>query len=233
MGPGQQSTFTNVALICLAIGAVTSVVFHACIKVVDNVQPLTNSIGNFNELNEQNRHQGEFSDNMKMKNWFKQPQFYQVEKPVSMAADKNIDSKMAIRLKERSLQVAVIYMSSQLYINIYQSFYPFFLEDTLHMSATAVASIPLAMFIAGFAVSRYDHTQFWPKKYRLTAHTFHHTTRLTELLTPYANQKAIIGAAFLVGLSTCVWINFGNQETLKEVGKNYLTPKNILQHQVN
>ena len=158
IGPGQQSTFTNVALICLAIGAVTSVVFHACIKVFDNVQPLTNSIGNFNELNEQNRHQGEFSDNMKMKNWFKQPQFYQVEKPVSMAADKNIDCKMAIRLKERSLQVAVIYMSSQLYINIYQSFYPFFLEDTLHMSATAVASIPLAMFIAGFAVSRYDHT---------------------------------------------------------------------------
>ena len=65
---------------------------------------------------------------------------------------------MAIRLKERNLQVAVIYMSSQLYINIYQSFYPFFLEDTLHMNATAVASIPLAMFIAGFAVSRYDHT---------------------------------------------------------------------------
>ena len=65
---------------------------------------------------------------------------------------------VSIRLKERNLQVAVIYMSSQLYINIYQSFYPFFLEDTLHMSATAVASIPLAMFIAGFAVSRYDHT---------------------------------------------------------------------------
>ena len=93
IGPGQQSTFTNVALICLAIGAVTSVVFHACIKVVDNVQPLTNLVGNFNELNDQNRPQGEFSDNMKMKNWFKQPQFYQVEKPVSMAADKNINVK--------------------------------------------------------------------------------------------------------------------------------------------
>ena len=53
-----------------------------------------------------------------------------------------------------NLQVAVIYMSSQLYINIYQSFYPFFLEDTLQMSATAVASIPLAMFVAGFVVSR-------------------------------------------------------------------------------
>ena len=93
IGPGQQSTFTNVALICLAIGAVTSVVFHACIKVVDNVQPLTNYVGNFNELNDQNRHQGDLSDNMKMKNWFKQLQFYQVEKPASMADDKNVDEK--------------------------------------------------------------------------------------------------------------------------------------------
>ena len=78
IGPAKQSTFTNVALICLAIGAVTSVMFHICIKVADNVQPLTNDVGSFNEQNDHNGHQGESSDDMKMKNWFKELQFYQV-----------------------------------------------------------------------------------------------------------------------------------------------------------
>ena len=105
---------------------------------------------------------------MKIIDWIKEPQFY---------------------------QIAVLYMSAQLYININQSFYPFFLEDTLHMSPKAVALIPLLMFLAGFVVSR-----------------------LSGLLDAVADHRVIFGTACLVGLASCVWINFGSVQTLKEVG---------------
>ena len=104
---------------------------------------------------------------MRFKGWLKQPQFY---------------------------QVAGLYMSAQLYINISQSFYPFFLEETLHMTSKAVAIIPLLMFLAGLAVSR-----------------------LSGLLDSVADHRVAFGTACFVGLATCVWINFGSVQTLNEV----------------
>ena len=44
-------------------------------------------------------------------------------------------------------QIAVIYMSSRFFNNISQSYLPLFLQMTLKLHASYIATVPLAMFL--------------------------------------------------------------------------------------
>ncbi|GIY20405.1 major facilitator superfamily domain-containing protein 12 [Caerostris darwini] len=60
------------------------------------------------------------------KDWFAQPQFY---------------------------MVALLYMSTRLYVNLSQVYMPMYIEDTLELHKSKIAVIPLVIFISGFLAS--------------------------------------------------------------------------------
>ncbi|KRT78525.1 membrane transporter [Oryctes borbonicus] len=50
-------------------------------------------------------------------------------------------------------QVAVVYMSTRLFVNLSQVFIPLYLHETLNMAASALALVPLVMFIGSFVTA--------------------------------------------------------------------------------
>jgi hypothetical protein len=76
----------------------------------------------------------------------------------ALTSTPNIESSQAMSIfswfKEYQLyQIAVIYMSSRFFNNISQSYLPLFLQMTLKLHATYIATVPLTMFISAFATS--------------------------------------------------------------------------------
>ncbi|KAF5295273.1 hypothetical protein FQA39_LY13138 [Lamprigera yunnana] len=53
----------------------------------------------------------------------------------------------------RYYQAAVVYMSTMLYINLTQVFVPLYLHETLDMSASSLAKIPLVIYLGSLATS--------------------------------------------------------------------------------
>lgn len=80
-------------------------------------------------------------------------------------------------------QVAVVYMSTRLFVNLSQVFIPLYLHETLNMVASALALIPLIMFVGSF----------------LTSLTIEKLNRIFGRRMSY-----IIGT--LMGVSACIWI---------------------------
>lgn len=52
-----------------------------------------------------------------------------------------------------TFQVAVLYMSTRLFVNLSQVYLPLWLQDNLQLGATSVATTPLALFVSGFLTS--------------------------------------------------------------------------------
>lgn len=82
-------------------------------------------------------------------------------------------------------QVSVVYMSTRLFVNLSQVFIPLYLHETLNMTASALASVPLVMFIGSFV-----------------------TSLVTEKVNRNFGRKLayIFGSA--LGICGCVWIRF-------------------------
>ncbi|KAF2359689.1 Major facilitator superfamily domain [Trinorchestia longiramus] len=69
---------------------------------------------------------GQQGSHMKKMDWFKQYPFY---------------------------LVALLYMATRLYVNLYQVYIPLFVQDTICLAKTAVATVPFTMYLAGFVCS--------------------------------------------------------------------------------
>jgi len=109
----------------------------------------------------------------------------------ALTSTPNIESSQAMSIfcwfKEYQLyQIAVIYMSSRFFNNISQSYLPLFLQLTLKLHATYIATVPLAMFVSAFATS---FTMEWVNN------------KFGRKIT------AIIGAIF--GIFGCLWMRYG------------------------
>ena len=90
--------------------------------------------------------------------------------------------------KETQLyQIALIYMSTRLFVNLSQAYIPLYLQVTLQLHATHVATVPLTIFLSGF------FTSLSMKKIN---------KRLGRKIT------FIIGS--LVGFTACLWIRLGS-----------------------
>jgi hypothetical protein len=50
-------------------------------------------------------------------------------------------------------QVALVYMSTRLFVNLSQIYIPLYLHESLGMGAESLAVIPLVMFLSSFAMS--------------------------------------------------------------------------------
>lgn len=84
-------------------------------------------------------------------------------------------------------QVAVIYMASRLFVNLTQVFIPLYLHETLDMAASALALVPLVMFIGSFI-----------------------TSLLIEPINRWFGRKFTFLLGVMFGICACIWIRYGS-----------------------
>ncbi|KAK8747739.1 hypothetical protein OTU49_016567 [Cherax quadricarinatus] len=87
-----------------------------------------------------------------------EPTFVSHKTKTKLALEKNQTSNKAMKkidwFKELPFyQVALLYMATRLYVNLYQVYIPLYVQDTLLLSETFVATVPFAMYLAGFVGS--------------------------------------------------------------------------------
>jgi Na+/melibiose symporter-like transporter len=51
------------------------------------------------------------------------------------------------------LKVAVVYLCTRLFVNLTQAYVPLYLQVTLRLPSSYIATVPLFMFLVGFATS--------------------------------------------------------------------------------
>ncbi|GFY15668.1 major facilitator superfamily domain-containing protein 12 [Trichonephila clavipes] len=100
---------------------------------------------------------------LRWKDWFTQPQFY---------------------------MVALLYMSTRLYVNLSQVYMPMYIEDTLELHKNKIAIIPLVIFISGFLSSF-----------------------LVKFLRRYLGIKATYFLGCMLAIGSCIWIYLGEGES--------------------
>lgn len=93
-------------------------------------------------------------------------------------------------------QIAVVYLSTRLFVNLSQVYITLYLQITLQMPATSVATVPLVMFISGFA-----------------------TSLLMKPINKRIGRKATFGAGCLIGMAACTWVKFGLEDASS---RNYI-----------
>ncbi|KAK5888405.1 hypothetical protein CesoFtcFv8_014504 [Champsocephalus esox] len=136
LGPVDIPVFRNLALIVLGIGALFSLFFHLGIKEKSSgaAGKAEGEEGRKRVEEEEEEEEGERrpllparpSFLLQWKCWLQQPSFY---------------------------QVALLYMSTRLIVNLSQTYISMYLINTLALPKKFIATIPLVMFLSGFLSS--------------------------------------------------------------------------------
>jgi len=117
--------FRNIMLFVIGTGSVTSLIFHLSVK--EEVCDRRGGEGGVEgQVDGRGSIQTDLVVPMTIKAWFLEPQFY---------------------------QVAGVYMSTRLFVNLSQAYMPLYLIESLKLHSTYIAIIPLVMFVAGFVMS--------------------------------------------------------------------------------
>lgn len=117
----DSAVFKNLALAMTGTGAFFSLIFHVFVKEPSHQE--------FHSTSQCSIQAGDHIDtrpHLRWKDWFKQPQFY---------------------------QIAVLYMASRLYVNLSQVYMPLYIQDSLGLSKDKIAIIPLVIYVSGFLAS--------------------------------------------------------------------------------
>ena len=109
--------------------------------------------------------QRDFVQPMLILDWFREPQFY---------------------------QVAGVYMSTRLFVNLSQAYLPLYLQESLQLQSTYVAIVPLVMYTSSFVVSR-----------------------MMKFLNNKAGRKMSFVFGSLIGLAACIWVFYGGDDQVK------------------
>ncbi|XP_045121606.1 major facilitator superfamily domain-containing protein 12-like [Portunus trituberculatus] len=165
IGPEDAASFRNIALICCGIGVVFSLIFHIGVKEPPFIPHKKRC-----ELPPSS--DGEKRDpspaKMRKIDWFKELPFY---------------------------QIAVLYMATRLYVNLYQAYIPLYVQDTLRLDQTFLALVPFAMYLAGFTGSL-----------------------LMKEINKKIGRKRTFALGCCVGIAGCVWLWFGEGSYYEEWG---------------
>ncbi|XP_054881333.1 major facilitator superfamily domain-containing protein 12-like isoform X2 [Poeciliopsis prolifica] len=130
LGPADTNIFRNLSLIVLGIGALFAAFFHL------GTTECPNHKGSREEEEAEEEAEGErrpllpsssvSSSHLQWKCWLRQPSFY---------------------------QVALLYMSTRLIVNLSQTYISMYLINTLGLPKKYIATIPLVMYLSGFLSS--------------------------------------------------------------------------------
>ncbi|XP_066156256.1 uncharacterized protein [Euwallacea fornicatus] len=121
--------------------------------------------------------------------------YLMVEEPSTTTNGNEQDSSPALSFKKLFCNpnlyfVGTVYMSSRLFINLTQVFISLYLSESLNMVASALALVPLAIYIASFVAS-------FP----------------VGSITKKVGRKATFTIGAAVGIAGCIWIHWGEGET--------------------
>lgn len=155
VGPHDEDKFRTIMLAVLGIGACASVGFHLTVSEIDS-----QVTSGYEEINGDTTSAETKPRPMAMKDWFKEPQFY---------------------------QVAGVYMSTRLFVNLSQAYIPLYLQESLELESTYVAIIPLVMYSSSFVAS------FGIK-----------------FLNRKAGRKVSYLLGSVVGMAAAVWVYWGD-----------------------
>ncbi|TNM98321.1 hypothetical protein fugu_014567 [Takifugu bimaculatus] len=161
LGPADAPVFKNLALIVLGVGAVFSVFFH--VGTAESRQ--TKEVRHKREEEEKQQEEDEEQSAsrpllpksrtllllLQWKCWLRQPSFYQVRRERA-----TFNSKRCCGLTWSTvarLQVALLYMTTRLIVNLSQTYMSMYLINTLGLHKKFIATIPLVMYLSGFLCS--------------------------------------------------------------------------------
>lgn len=155
IGPEDAKDFRNIALICCAVGAVFSLIFHLGVREPPFIPHKRQC-----ELAASGEKKGPPpAKKMKKRDWFKELPFY---------------------------QIAILYMATRLYVNLYQAYIPLYVQETLQLDQTFLATVPFAMYLAGFTGSL-----------------------VMKEINKKIGRKGTFALGCCFGIAGCTWIWFG------------------------
>ncbi|CAL4091613.1 unnamed protein product [Meganyctiphanes norvegica] len=153
VGPEDASKFGAVALACTGIG----VFMHIIFQIVVREEPYETTKDSQQKIDSsQCDPEKSPKKTMKKLDWFKELPLY---------------------------QVAVLYMCTRLFVNLYQSYIVLYVQSYLHLPKVTVATIPFVMYIAGFIGST-----------------------IMKYINNKAGRKVTFSLGCLVGLIACIWL---------------------------
>lgn len=152
IGPQDAHKFQKIVLIGMAVGCLTSFIFHLIVKEIKSTDE---------------------TDCLKKRDLIP---------PFDLFKDVNL------------YKVALIYMPTRLFVNLTQTYIPLYLHETLKMPGTALAIIPLTMYLSSFKSSI----------------TINYLNKIMGRKMTY-----FIGA--MLGLSACSWIYYGHGDTFRHL----------------
>ncbi|KAK7075196.1 Major facilitator superfamily domain-containing protein 12 [Halocaridina rubra] len=166
VGPEDATKFRNVALVCIGVGGLFSAIFHFGVKEPPFIKP--RSTGEVATSDPKSPKQPQQYRKMRKVDWFKELPFY---------------------------QIAVLYMATRLYVNLYQVYIPLYVQITLDLSESFIATVPFVMYLAGFVGSL-----------------------VMKQINKKIGRKGTFALGCIVGLGGCIWIWFGRGSYFSQWG---------------
>ena len=148
-GPGDATIFRDVTLLTLGIGVFCSFLFHVIMIYEKTISNEYDSIL-WENGNQRESHYTTNSDEQNERNevdeiTFSLPEISTIEETQMTVINWLCEPQL--------YQVALLYMSSRLFVNISQAYMPLYLNICLEQPATYVAIIPMIMYISGIFVA--------------------------------------------------------------------------------
>lgn len=193
LGPADSSRFQMLVLIVVSIGILFSIIFHIGVRE----RAIENNPESLNDSASMLTIEKSTMKQVVMswKCWLKEHQFY---------------------------QVAVIYMSTRLVVNISQVYLPMYLTETLKLDKDSIAIIPLIVYVSGFVTSllmKYVNAAVGRKVTYLIGIGFQIGACAAFYFLP-TGSKLVYGAAILSGVGGSTMLVTSLAMTADLIGEN-------------
>uniref|UniRef100_A0A2P2I6J1 Major facilitator superfamily domain-containing protein 12-like n=1 Tax=Hirondellea gigas TaxID=1518452 RepID=A0A2P2I6J1_9CRUS len=207
LGPNDAITFKIIVAVIIVLGTIFSIVFHLTVKEDNSPAGYSalacsgsDSGGIEERIGEEIVHHGaaepsvaEGSSERLLAPGASSPQQSAPQAHAYANTREHMRASDWFKYKEFYL-VAALYTCTRLFCNVTQAYIPIYLQDTLVLSPQSVAYIPLTMYVAGFV----------------------NALAIKPINEKFGRKVAfIIGCA--LGISACIWINFGEGDLYKTV----------------
>ena len=198
----DASKFRTIALISLGVGAICTLIFHLLVRSntrLNNHDNISNTNGLLSNHTENSsidtlsiNGNGHINEEMGTKYLAREQPNYIIT-DVQQTEDDNTSTLGSMNIKDwlcepQTYQVACVYMSARLFVNVTQTYIPLFIQETLELKALNVALIPIIMYISGFFVSI-----------------------AIKPITMRIGNKLMFVIACMIGLSSCLLMNPGEK----------------------
>ena len=198
----DASKFRTIALISLGVGAICTLIFHLLVRgntrsnSHDDISNTNGLLSNHTENSSIDilsiNGNGHINEEMGTKYLAREQPNYIIT-DVQQTEDDNTSTLGSMNIKDwlcepQTYQVACVYMSARLFVNVTQTYIPLFIQETLELKALNVALIPIIMYISGFFVSI-----------------------AIKPITMRIGNKLMFVIACMIGLSSCLLMNPGEK----------------------